>query len=233
MELKRQVVMLPTNEKAPIAQWKRGNKYLSLTTNTRNLEISDDEEYRHLHITSDEEIKEGDWCYDKIPDDEGKLIDSIYKKRKGLQYIDTSTERKIVASTDKSHSLPLIPDNFIKEFIEKYNEGNQITEVMVEYEGKSGRILSYGRGIVAPDIHPKIDKDNQINIVSNINKTEQIKQWLSETISYEGCIYVAVDKNGNSFSRMHNHKYVSNRQLVDKLKQIVEAWDAQLKANGE
>ncbi len=66
-----------------------------------------------------------------------------------------------------------------------------------------------------------------------MDKTEQVKQWLSETFSYEGCVYVAVDKYGNSFSRIHNHKYVSDRQLVDRLKRLVETWDAQLTANGE
>jgi hypothetical protein len=69
--------------------------------------------------------------------------------------------------------------------------------------------------------------------VKIMDKTEQVKQWLSETSSYEGCVYVTVDKNGNSFSRIHNHKYVSDRQLVDRLKQLVETWDAQLTANGE
>lgn len=75
-----------------------------------------------------------------------------------------------------------------------------------------------------------------------MDKTEQVvqstlamrvKQWVSETSSYEGCVYLAVDKNGNSFARIYNHKYVSDRQLVDRLKQLVEIWDAQLKENVE
>lgn len=56
---------------------------------------------------------------------------------------------------------------------------------------------------------------------------------VGETSSYEGCVYVTVDRNGNSFSRIHNHKYVSDRKLVDRLKQLVEVWDAQLLANGK
>jgi len=66
-----------------------------------------------------------------------------------------------------------------------------------------------------------------------MDKTEQVKKWLSETTSYDGCIYIAVDRNGNSFSRTHTSKWVSDRQLVDRMRQLVELWDGQLKANIE
>ena len=66
-----------------------------------------------------------------------------------------------------------------------------------------------------------------------MDKTEQVKKWVDETSSYEGCVYITVDKCGNSFARLINHKYVSDRQLVDRMKQLVEIWDADLKANGQ
>lgn len=168
MKKKCSVVMLPTNEKAPIAQYRHGNKYLSLTTNTRNLEIFDDEEYRHLHITSDEEIKEGDWCIQN-----GNYLCKITcnqdRTQQGL--------KKIIATTDKSltiseiiypeefvHVMPSPSDGFIKKFIERYNAGNPITEIMVEYEEYP--ITTYGMSDGEPetDTRLKVDKNNCITI---------------------------------------------------------------------
>jgi hypothetical protein len=48
-------------------------------------------------------IKEGDLIYDKIPDDEGVLKEFVSNKNKGFQYMDTSTEVKVIASTNPNH----------------------------------------------------------------------------------------------------------------------------------
>lgn len=59
MKKRCQVVMLPTNEKAPI--WKNINNEIRLTHPNRI--CPGNVKYQHLYILSNDEIKEGDWYY--------------------------------------------------------------------------------------------------------------------------------------------------------------------------
>ena len=71
----------------------------------------------HIYITSGEEIKEGEWCHDIRPNEEGVLVDIIYKKRKGLQFLDSSTEVKIILTTDPTliaDGVQSIDDEFLE-----------------------------------------------------------------------------------------------------------------------
>jgi hypothetical protein len=153
------VVMLPTKEKAKPGMIHGyvnfGKEYLLARVDLDNVndwnKLNRKDKLFHLYILSDEEPKEGDWAYDIMPNEEGVKQHSIYIKKKGVQYMDTSTERKIIASTDKSlivdtpngtvsgkHTLhtdlPQPSDAFIQRFIEEHNKGNVIEEVMVEFE---------------------------------------------------------------------------------------------------
>jgi hypothetical protein len=183
MKLKRNVVLLATNDKAPIAQWNKGNKYLSLTTNTRNLEISEDETYQHLYITSDEEIKEGDWYYNNV---RNEILQCVNKLELESLKAFPNYAKKIIATTDKSLLLPVISfknwngktrnlpspsDGFIKKFIEKWNAGTPITKVLVEYikpvtPDADGFVEMIGFGKIHINNFPllKVDKDNCITI---------------------------------------------------------------------
>lgn len=127
-------------------------------------------ECQHLYITSDEEIKENEYCVT----DENKIIrfreykndESNYKfyvcDNMGFKYY-TKSCKKIIATTDTSLGLPQPSQQFIQYFIEEYNKGNIITKVKVEYtfelscdEDEHGNLI--------PDIYLKINLDNTINI---------------------------------------------------------------------
>lgn len=147
MWIKRQVVMLPTNEKANIGA---DNWYLP---NTKKLVINGF--ISNLYILSDEEIKEDNLpCY------------VYYKDGKSIQFIHSSNIlkevnaecKKIIATTDLSIAiehdtlsivqrkslinhyptektvLPQPSKAFIKKYVDGYNKSNVITDVMVEYE---------------------------------------------------------------------------------------------------
>jgi hypothetical protein len=153
MTLKRtQVIMLPTNEKAQLWLDNFGSGlYHTSTTATGVI-------YQHLYFLSDEEIKEGDWCY--IP-----FSNEVLKVGKGAYEVSLKTleenknAKKIIATTDSSLVHPnccvakeditkmnegcrernrcLLPQpsqDFIKVFVEEYNKGNVIEWVDVEYE---------------------------------------------------------------------------------------------------
>jgi len=101
--------------------------------------------YYHLYIISDEPIVESDW-YIK----DNKIHQKLYYKT-----VIPSDARKIIATTDTSvvikeytgvidesnevkeyylHNLPTPSPEFISAYIAAYNKGEQIKEVMVEYE---------------------------------------------------------------------------------------------------
>ena len=129
------VVMLPTNEKALIhfGTPKNNLRY------TRLYKDSIHHKYQHLYITSDDEIKEGDWCYDKVHQ---------YIVRISKELLGNYLYKKIIATTDSSlevivaegpfatisKTLPQPSQSFIEVFVRKYNKGNIITDVLVEYE---------------------------------------------------------------------------------------------------
>lgn len=141
--LKRvKVVMLPTNEKAP------EHDYLFLYQPSNRL--VKDGFVQHLYILSDEEIKEGDWCYDKLNNKVYQASSIVIHNMKSMEY--EIYLKKIIATTDKSlglnkydqqiverwgnskNQLPQPSEGFLDVYVDFYNRGKPITEVMVEYE---------------------------------------------------------------------------------------------------
>lgn len=142
MWIKRKVVMLPTNEKADLQRW--GNWLFF----DKSQKLSDREPkvvFQHLYILSDEEIKESDWCINpstRLP----FQVRAIQRNR--LVYSEGS--KKIIASTNTSLGIqtynsqdgtksyisqfPQPSQRFIEKYVEEYNKGNIITDVMVEYQ---------------------------------------------------------------------------------------------------
>jgi hypothetical protein len=164
-----QVVMLSTNEKAKI-----GDIVMSKFDDIHILTKNDGKEYaktvtsQHLYILSDEEIEEEDWCYG---------MDGIFQYKGKINLPDIELPKKIIATTDRSlkvfihttmaidmddcyESLPQPSQSFIEKFVEEYNKGNVITEVMVEYES----IGAYANPKYDSDYQLKINSDNTINI---------------------------------------------------------------------
>jgi len=93
--------------------------------------------YQHLYITSDDEIKEGDWCYDE-------KFKGIFQYNEEIYSHVLHLLKKVIATTDTSLTIPHkhkeLPDwnlpspseSFIKAYIEAYNNGNVIEDVLVE-----------------------------------------------------------------------------------------------------
>ena len=140
---KCKIVMLPTNQQT---------KYLMVYSDVEKTKgklilngLKNDEykEYQHLYIISDDEIKEGDWFYN---------IHSKIVGKAAFNFGKDGLAKKIIATTDSSltlymggynmgKSLPQPSQQFIQKYIEEYNKGNVITDVLVEYgiiyEGRS------------------------------------------------------------------------------------------------
>ncbi len=157
-EKKCNVVLLPSEKSSRIV--KKGQIYLfdkKLTFISKQFASGHSMEIgssvlQHLYITSDEEIKEGDWITD------GKIIHKVKVLIDG--YINLY---KIIATTDTSLGLPKPSEGFIKKFIAEWNKGNIITEVMVEYEYRRLSSIQEAGGIVEGNM-PKINKSNEITV---------------------------------------------------------------------
>ena len=155
-----QVVMLPTNEKSlnSVFSLRSDKPYLMSEQNSPfKARIYDTKDLYHtyfnLYIISDDEIKLFDWVYNN----KENIVEQITSKTQLIFVLEENKEnqtfKKIIATTDTLLKIEingnrgnLLPDvsfdinlpqpsqQFIEKYIEEYNKGNVITDVLVEYE---------------------------------------------------------------------------------------------------
>lgn len=176
---KAQVIMLPTNKPTGLFVDKNNKLYYSITKKVRT-----NNEGRHLYIVLDEKIKEGDWyllnynilkctsCNKKTVSNENvwtnrnlckKIIATTDTSLK-LKVIDYNKPQKYDPITEnfkgklkyKHIHLPQSSQGFIKKYIEEYNKGNVITDILVERE--------HDDTVPFPKTRLKVSKDNTITI---------------------------------------------------------------------
>ena len=198
-----QVVMLPINSGICSIIKNVNGRGRQLYQATKNyyytkayLEVEEFEAYE-LYITSDDEIKEGDWYFDGT--------DFIHKKSKhNNTLVDGNKQaKKIIATTDTSsinirqmtfmdeatewiYDIPQPSQQFIEKYIEEYNNGNIITDIEVEYSPSSITIQTYSEQQINDNLKAltlKINpKDNTITIKKlkdSWNREEVIEQMWS------------------------------------------------------
>lgn len=212
LKKKCKVVLLPTN-KAEGAIIMRGSKlvyheqaYLTQEYLERNERTS-----HHLYILSDDEIKERDyWASYTVSGTIAdickatKLNDEVmYSETTDCNYTleDKESWKKVIASTNKSlqssnnesypnygqHSefIYTPSEAFIKEYIESYNKGQQIHEILVEYEEISdNKTNDFGKKQLYYQ-RPKVRKDNSI-IITSVKDSwsrEELIKILDDSIS--------------------------------------------------
>ena len=151
-----------------------------------------------LYITSDEEIKEGEYGLD-IRDNKifkcERVLSNHYEQ--GVLQFQKSYCKKIIAITDTSLGLPQLPQQFIEKYIEEYNKGNVITKVMVEYVQVPNSVFI--QVLEAPYIQLKINSDNTINIKpikNSWNREEHIaniKAFAKEFVANTDTAYKQAD----------------------------------------
>lgn len=138
---------------------------------------------QHLLILSDEEIKEGDWVYsNKGTLNIQQVSQKTFHDKRNYGW------KKIIATTDKSLGLPEPPQSFITKYVEEYNKGNVITDVMVEYDD-----FTSNNGVNLNDgyhVSLVINKDNTINIksIKNSWNIEEIED-IHVAVMKQGCLY--------------------------------------------
>ena len=152
------VVMLPTKNESSL--WINCENKLKIHIKDRM--CPGKQEFQYLYFTSNEEIKESDWFLadirNHISENNGNPIwelkqcthinnSWIFTKEVGIGF-NPNWCKKIIATTDELYLSELFPvDNeihsltsrlpqpsqqFIEKYIEEYNKGNQIVDVLVE-----------------------------------------------------------------------------------------------------
>ena len=208
MDKRARVVMLPTKEKAGLVINPSTNK-IQYVDFEKNSKYYTEASFicNHLYITSDDEIKKGDWVFSKHYGI-GKVTSNNHANYKGdfpllveflnkpNHFVPYNTDgsytsdrkkiylqdcKKIIATTDISltvkaeqagenawfNPLPQPSQSFIQKYVDEYNKGNIITDVMVKYEKylivtQDDLLDSQNK---APSVMlPKLSKDNTITI---------------------------------------------------------------------
>lgn len=145
-------------------------KTLSTTYNSEEL-VREGYEYQHLYFTTDEKIVEGDWCIDLISIQLGGQPRLVKASREFARDTPAGEDAfKIVASTDKSLSLPQ-PS---QAFVEKYVELGGIDEVDIELKSSD---LDYFFGDLKVDSHNTIT----IHSIKNNWSREEVEKLLELT----------------------------------------------------
>ena len=146
---KTPVVMLPTNEASYICKVTEGTsnfpKDSLVLTYDGHMALCGKAINQHLYFLSDEEIKEEDWCWNQYKGDSEMCIGQVGKVwDKSMKKIIATTDNSLKIETELSAyyrngvggalSLPEPSPEFIKKYVERHNKGEQIMEVMVEYD---------------------------------------------------------------------------------------------------
>ena len=153
---------------------------------------------QHLYIISDDGIKLFDWVYNN----KENIVEQITSKTQLIFVLEENKEnqtfKKIIATTDKSLEisnnldynqllpnrkdfrfyLPQPSQQFIQKYIEEYNKGNIITDVLIEYELISNE--EYFGNTVNPDNDvPYFDEKLKINPKDNTITIKKVKDSYS------------------------------------------------------
>ena len=178
---KAKVVMLPTNEKSlnSVFSLRSDKPYLMSEQNSPfKARIYDTKDLYHtyfnLYIISDDEIKLFDWVYNN----KENIVEQITSITQLIFVLEENKEnqtfKKVIATTNVSLDLPQPSKQFIEKYIEEYNKGNVITDVLIEYELISNE--EYFGNTVNPDNDvPYFDEKLKINPKDNTITIKKVK----------------------------------------------------------
>ena len=170
---KAKVVMLSTNELSKIGNLATYQKRSLAKVIKEGINpIGSTVQFWNLYIISDDEIKEGDYFLadNRLNTTSNKglpnwVLCKCTKVKNSWVYCNEIPDeghngdwcKKIIATTDESLNLPQPSQQFIQKYIEEYNKGNVITDVLVEYDVHKNSFIP----LWIPKVNPK---DNTITI---------------------------------------------------------------------
>jgi hypothetical protein len=161
----KNIHILPTDKSSRLI--KQGKDLDELWLYTRPIDYRENELYpQHIYITSNEEIKDGDWCLDKF-NQRWKLEDKklIGFDNKGIKRFSTDNIlghecKKIILTTDPDlikDGIQSIDDEFLEWFVK--NPSCERVEVNYDVFEKTGNISVWEYEIIIPQEEVLVSKD--------------------------------------------------------------------------
>ena len=161
----KNIHILPTENYSPLVHSTSKYGGLFLSKYYSPMKVMGDS-YQHIYITSDEEIKEGNWCYNSINN-------NVYKKE--INKLSFAYEYKIILTTDQDlikDGVQDIDDEFLEWFIK--NPSCEKVEVVKEmYMPQSNGKISDGKITHELSLNPS---DNTLPFYKIIISQEEPKQ---------------------------------------------------------
>jgi hypothetical protein len=195
----KNINLLPTDKPSRLWLYKNFDNLLTGLT----VEKSKDIHPQHIYITSDEEIKEGDWVKLFVKHINKEWVHKITKEDL-LLYSDFNNEgSKITLTTDQNlikDGVQAIDDEFLEWFVKNPScESVETDLVPVNYFGSETIVNSYGfykfiYKIIIPQEEPKRKIDTcynfniEIGCVQNICRCEQEEpkqETIEEALNYQ------------------------------------------------
>ena len=171
--------------KIEIERYTEGWFFLNNSSNPNSCAITvpnvENFKHQHLYIISDDEIKKGDYIYCTITNaiEIAKYNHDclIRDWKKVIATTDTSLyihQKETISLPERVFYLPQPSQQFIQKFVEEYNKGNIITDVLVEYELISNEEY-FGNTINPDDDVPYFDENLKINPKDNTITIKKVK----------------------------------------------------------
>jgi hypothetical protein len=220
LKRKAEVIMLATEKASSDKQLFIIHNKLELGTFVKGIKSTSNCVAQELYFIIHERPKPNEWyiSHDNRLLQWNKDLEELVQSHVGMfNEMSKDLPKKVIASSDttllvgndsnplKNYFLPQPSDSFIKRYIETFNQGVPIVDVMIDYEWNE----KYGNGTVTYNdrYKLKLDKNNTITITrikESWNKEEIIQfmdDWYDKNI-FDSYLNELIDKNlsGESLS---------------------------------
>jgi hypothetical protein len=190
------------------------------------LPIQDEEQYQHIYITSDEEIKWGDWFLPQGHINPHKLkeynkISGDLESYNGLCY-DISKCKKIILTTDPeliADGIQAIDDDFLEWFVRnpscEWVKVRKNPKVHFIVKGKGVKGFNQGYKIIIPKEEPKQETLEESNETTAIRFLEWYR--LKRVFYQFHCYHIPnmSDKNWETTVFLGDNSYLNASQLFE------------------
>jgi len=165
------------------------NKELHRATNVKSIVSRKNCEYYEMYVVSDDKPRNNDWCIHLTTLNISQSNDKDNNLTQGWKKIIATTDTSLFTLADCpvrgavsniKYILPQPSQQFIEKYIESYNKGEVITDVLVEYKEYDPKYwFTKGRSLL-PEILKINNKDNTITIkkLKDSWNKEEVKQLM-------------------------------------------------------
>jgi hypothetical protein len=190
----KNIYVLPTDKPSRLYLWKDKLRIGTLKTSPISIGIVD----QHIYITSDEEIKEGDYFWKP---DCNMIFKAEYTPHKGCQKVILTTDQDLIKD-----GVQAIDDEFLEWFVKNPScEYIQTTELSL-FNGDTGQSGHYKYEIIIPKEEPKngsISECVKVIIDKQLSDIEELKQEVGKEF-YESADKTITVKRQETFIKTDN-----------------------------